>query len=143
MGLIFDTIGYWFYITWSLMTPVITLGVIILLITGARLESLSSGETRLPSLVRKGLAWLGGFVPMAYLVTGWVIFLISALFWGAKAPEGVSFYSYTSNAAEEMSSVFGSIFAILSTIVGYDFALRVYIKINNLIRKVENFDKNK
>lgn len=142
MGLMFDTVGYWFFLTWVLMTPIFTFVIVLLLITGARLESLSGGQTRLPKVVRTYLTKLLKPYWLLYFITGWVWFFISGIDYMIKNTD-ITYYQFISLQAEKASPFFGSVFAILSIIAVYDFSLRVYIRVNNLIRKVESLDKNK
>lgn len=140
MGLMFDTVGYWFFLTWVLMTPIFTFVIVLLLITGARLESLSGGQTRLPLVVRRVLTKLAKPYWMLYFVSGWIWFVISGVNWMVTG-SNVTYIQLISSQAEKSSPFFGTVFALLAIIVAYDFSLRVYIRVNNLIRKVESLDK--
>lgn len=140
MGLMFDTVGYWFFLTWVLMTPIFTFVIVLLLITGARLESLSGGQTRLPLTIRQVLVKLAKPYWLLYFISGWAWFAIAGIHWMVTSIN-VTYIQFISSQAEKASSFFGSVFALLAIVVAYDFSLRVYIRVNNLIRKVESLDK--
>lgn len=132
----FDLVGYWGFLTLSLMSPVVLVALAFILLSGKRIKELGGNEVKVPKILGDIVDKILSPLPVVAMVIGIIISVLVSCYWLVNSSV-FTFIGAHSYVAEFFAPFWGWVVVVVGSLVAWDMLLKMYVKVAKVISKVE------